>query len=158
MSLTKYPSDKCTWIWTSIFKHIIPVSPLSVWCNTETLKRLDRSKWEPDTLPAFLCQSCYDIVWMLVETNHLGLMRSSSIGKHRQRGSQCLFCLCIHIKFSCYLECTSCPLYTKTAAFPKPDPGICAEWRGTREAQTAGPRDATEGSWEETDGQEWRGV
>lgn len=34
----------------------------SVWCNMEALKRLNRSKQEPDTMLAILCQCCYDIV------------------------------------------------------------------------------------------------
>lgn len=66
--------DKCSWILTSVFKSVIPVSPFSIWCNTGALKRLNRSKQEPDTQPTILCQCCYDIVWMLVETNHLGLI------------------------------------------------------------------------------------
>lgn len=74
MALIKDFTDKCTWILTSVFKSIISVSPFSVWCYTEALKRLNRSKQEPDTVPAIHCQCCYDIVWMLVETNHLGLI------------------------------------------------------------------------------------
>lgn len=46
----------------------------------------------------------------------------------------------------------------KTAAVPKPDPGICTEGRRTGEAQAPGPRGLTWIPWEETDGQEWRGV
>lgn len=46
----------------------------------------------------------------------------------------------------------------KTAVYPKPDPGICAEQRGTREAQAPGPWGKAVGPWEETDGQERRGV
>lgn len=38
------------------------------------MKRLNRPKQEADTAPTFPCQCCYDIVWMLVETNHLGLI------------------------------------------------------------------------------------
>lgn len=49
-------------------------------------------------------------------------------------------------------------VHKKTAAFPKPDPGICAEWRETGEAQAPGPWGTATGPWEEADGQEWRGV
>lgn len=41
----------------------------------------------------------------------------------------------------------------KTAAFPKPDPGIALSGN---EAQAPGPWGTAEGPWEETDGQEWR--
>lgn len=83
--------------------------------------------------------------------------KSSSIGRGRQKKEAAhAFCFCTHFKFSCYLECTSCPLYTKTAAFPKPDPGICTEWRGAVEVQASNPWGTTGSPWEGCDGQEWK--
>lgn len=46
----------------------------SDWCNSEDL-----------TLAEQVCQCCYDIVRMLVDTNPLGLIESSSIDRDRQK-------------------------------------------------------------------------
>lgn len=67
-------TDKCSWILTSVFESIIPLSHSVSGVTWKALKRLNRSEQEADTVPAILCQCCYDIVWMLVETNHLGLI------------------------------------------------------------------------------------
>lgn len=66
--------NKCTRILTSVFKSIIPLGYSASGVTQKALKRLNRSEQEPDSMPVILCQCCFDIVWMLVETNHLGLI------------------------------------------------------------------------------------
>ena len=74
MAVIKDFTDKCSWILTSVFESIIPLSHSVSGVTWKALKRLNRSEQDGDTVPAILCQCCYDIVWMLVETNHLGLI------------------------------------------------------------------------------------
>lgn len=59
---------------TSVFKSIIPLGYSASGVTQKALKRLNRSEQEPDSMPVILCQCCFDIVWTLVETNHLGLI------------------------------------------------------------------------------------
>lgn len=105
---------KCTQILTLVFKSIMLLSYSVSDVTHKALKRLNRSEQEPDTVPVILCQCCFDIVWMLVEPNHLGLIEKL-VNRQRERKKEethaC--CLCSHFTFSSYLECTSCPLYTK---------------------------------------------
>lgn len=65
--------NKCTCV-TSIFKSIIPLSYSACGVTQKALKKLNRSEQEPDSMRVILCQCCFDIVWMLVEANHLGLI------------------------------------------------------------------------------------
>lgn len=65
---------KCTWILTSVFKSTILLSYSVPGVTQKALKRLNRFEQEPDTVPVILCQCCFDIVWMLVEPNRLGLI------------------------------------------------------------------------------------
>lgn len=66
--------NKCTWILTSVFKSIIPLSCSVSGVTQKALKRLNRSEQEPDSMPVILCQCSLDIAQMLVEANRLGLI------------------------------------------------------------------------------------
>lgn len=93
----------------------------------KALKRLNRSEQEPDTVPVILCQGCFDIVWMLVEPNHLGLIEKL-INRQRERKKKptlAAFVATLHSALIWNVPAVHCT--QKTAAFPKPDPGICAE-------------------------------
>lgn len=93
----------------------------------KALKRLNRSEQEPDTVPVILCQCCFDIVWMLVEPNHLGLIEKL-INRQRERKKKptlAAFVATLHSALIWNVPAVHCT--QKTAAFPKPDPGICAE-------------------------------
>lgn len=65
--------NKCTCV-TSIFKSIIPLGYSASGVTQKALKKLNRSEQEPDSMHVILCQCWFDIVWMLVEANHLGLI------------------------------------------------------------------------------------
>lgn len=65
--------DKCTCV-TSISKYVIPLGYSASGVTQKALKRLNGSEQEPDSMCVILCQCCFDIVWVLVETNHLGLI------------------------------------------------------------------------------------
>lgn len=120
----------------------------SVRCNTE------RTEQEPDAVPVIQCQCCFDIVWLLVETNHLGLIEKliNRQGETKKKPMLAAFVLTLNSALIWNVPAVHCT--QKTAAFPKPDPGICAEWRGTGEVQAPGPWGTAGGPWEEADGQE----
>lgn len=65
--------NKCTCV-TSIFKSIILVGYSASGVTQKALKKRNRSEQEPDSMRVILWQCCFDIVWMLVEANHLGLI------------------------------------------------------------------------------------
>lgn len=125
----------------------------------KALKRLNRSEQEPDTVPVILFQCCFDIVWMLVETNCLGCLIEKLInrqGETKRKPTLAVFLLTLNSAPIWNVPAVNCT--QKTAAFPIPGPGICAERRGTGEVQAPGPWGMTGGPWEEADGQERRGM
>lgn len=150
-------ANKCTWSLTSVFKFIIPRYSVSG-VTQKALKRLNRSEQEPDSMPVILCWCCFDIVWMLVKTNHLGLIEKliNRQGETKRKPMHAAFVCILNSALIWNVPAVHCA--QKTAAFPKPDPGICAEHRGIGALQAPGPWGMTGGLWEEAYGQEWRWV
>lgn len=137
-ALIKYFTDKCTWILTSVFKFIITFSHSVSGLTWKALKRLNRSEQELDTMPPILCQCCYDIVFMLVETNHLGLIEKliNRQGETKRKPVLAAFVLTLNSALIWNVPAVHC---TQKMCFPPQTWSWHLRWV-KRDWRSAGPR------------------